>query len=110
MENFDQEYVEIALNVLGGKWKSAILWNIRDTPKRFNELLRLIPNITKRMLVQQLRELEHDKIIHREVYNIIPPKVEYSITEYGQEICPVFQALNDWGKQHKLYMEKHMPI
>lgn len=101
MDVYNQEYVNIALNVLGGKWKSAILWNIRDEPKRFNELLRLIPNITRKMLVHQLRELERDSIIHREVYNVIPPKVEYSITPYGTEICPVFQALNDWGKKHK---------
>lgn len=101
MDEYNQEYVDIALNVLGGKWKSTILWHIRENPKRFNELLRLIDNITKKMLVQQLRELESDGIIHREVYNIIPPKVEYSITEYGTTICPVFQALHNWGQQHK---------
>lgn len=101
MDRYNQDYVLLALNVIGGKWKATILWHLRESPKRFNELLRAIPNITKKMLVQQLRQLEKDQIIHREVHNIVPPKVEYSITEYGANLCPVLQALHNWGEQHQ---------
>jgi len=101
MDKYNQEYVHIALNVMGGKWKATILWNLRDGPQRFNELLRSIPKITKKMLVQQLRQLENDKIIHREVHNIVPPKVEYSITEYGSTLCSVLRELHNWGEKHQ---------
>lgn len=101
MNIYNQDSVKLALTVIGGKWKATILWNLRPGPLRFNALLRSIPNITKKMLVQQLRQLENDQIIHREVYNIVPPKVEYSITEYGSSLCPVLQALHIWGEQHQ---------
>ena len=105
MDRFNQDYVRLALSVIGGKWKATILWHLRDGPQRFNELLRTIPNITKKMLVQQLRQLENDQIIHREVHNIVPPKVEYSITEYGASLCSVLQALHNWGEQHQQQIE-----
>jgi DNA-binding HxlR family transcriptional regulator len=105
MDRYNQDYVRLALNVMGGKWKSTILWHLGKGPQRFNELLRAIPNITKKMLVQQLRQLEDDQIIHREVYNIIPPKVEYSVTEYGYSLCPVLHALHGWGEQHQKRLE-----
>ncbi len=101
MDKYSLNYVYSALNVMGGKWKTNILWHLRDGPMRFNELLRTIPNITKKMLVQQLRQLEHDQIVHREVHNVVPPKVEYSITEYGKSLCPVLQALHNWGEKHQ---------
>ncbi|WP_066495121.1 winged helix-turn-helix transcriptional regulator [Abyssisolibacter fermentans] len=105
MHRYNQDYVSLALSVIGGKWKFTILWHLREDPKRFNELLRSIPNITKKMLVQQLRQLENDQIVHREVHNIVPPKVEYSITEYGATLCPVLQALHNWGEQHQQLIE-----
>ncbi|MEJ9148907.1 winged helix-turn-helix transcriptional regulator, partial [Bacillus thuringiensis] len=81
--------VEAMVEVIGGKWKGVILYHLLDGTKRFNELKRLKPNITQRMLTLQLRELEADGIIHREVYREVPPKVEYSLTELGESLRPV---------------------
>lgn len=92
--------VEAALEVIGGKWKGVILYNLLSETKRFNELRRLLPNITQRMLTKQLRELEADDLIIRTVYPEVPPKVEYSISEYGKTIAPVVYALQTWGQQH----------
>ncbi|MCM1989457.1 winged helix-turn-helix transcriptional regulator [Oceanirhabdus seepicola] len=108
MEKFNKDYVKASLSVIGGKWKASILWNIHPNPMRFNELNRAIPEITKKMLVQQLRELEQDGIIHRTVHNVIPPKVEYSLTEYGETLCPIFKTLHDWGENH-LAFSKNIP-
>ena len=92
---------ETALDILVGKWKPVILLRLFSYgTMRFSELQKAIPDITKKMLTQQLRELEYHDIIHREVYRQIPPKVEYSITEYGQRMTPLLQAMNDWGVAH----------
>ncbi|WP_276353806.1 winged helix-turn-helix transcriptional regulator [Cohnella caldifontis] len=92
---------ETALDILIGKWKPVILLRLfANGTMRFSELQKAIPDITKKMLTQQLRELEYHDIIHREVYHQIPPKVEYSITEYGQRMAPLLQAMNDWGVDH----------
>lgn len=103
MKEFDQEYVKVALSVIGGKWKATILWHLNQKTMRFNELNRAIPSITRKILTQQLREMEADGIVHRHVYDVIPPKVEYSLTAYGRTVCPVFQTLNDWGRKHRQY-------
>ncbi|MBU5443917.1 helix-turn-helix domain-containing protein [Paenibacillus sp. MSJ-34] len=96
---------ESALDILIGKWKPVILLQlISNGTMRFNELQKAIPNINKRMLTQQLRELEHHDIVHREVYKQIPPKVEYSISDYGKGLSTVLQALNDWGAAHAEHM------
>jgi len=92
--------VEAALEVLGGKWKGLILYHLRDDTRRFNELKRLIPDITQRMLTKQLRELEADKIVHREIFQEIPPKVEYSLTTFGLTLTPVLKALQEWGIEY----------
>lgn len=92
--------VEAALEALGGKWKGLILFHLRDEAKRFNELKRLIPGVTQRMLTKQLRELEADKIVHREVFQEIPPKVEYSLTKFGLTLTPILIALHDWGIEY----------
>ncbi|MEN8180728.1 MAG: helix-turn-helix domain-containing protein [Pseudomonadota bacterium] len=92
--------VEAALDLVGGKWKSVVLFRIMEQTRRFNELRRLVPNITQRMLTNQLRELEQDGLVHREVYPQVPPKVEYSLTELGQTLEPVLHALRDWGEAH----------
>ncbi len=92
--------VEAALDVIGGKWKSLILWWLRQRTCRFAELRRLIPGITERMLTKQLRELEADGIVHRRVYPAVPPKVEYSLTEYGRSLKRALQAICDWGSAH----------
>lgn len=92
---------ETALEILVGKWKPVILLRLfSNGTMRFSELQKAIPEITKKMLTQQLRELEYHDIVHREIYHQIPPKVEYSITEYGKGMEPILQALNDWGVAH----------
>ena len=91
---------EMALEVLGGKWKGLILYNLRSDTRRFNELKRRIPGITQRMLTKQLRELEADKIVHRKVFQEIPPKVEYSLTSFGLTLTPILEALYEWGVEY----------
>jgi len=90
--------VESALHALGGKWKPLILWHLLEDTRRFGELRRLIPDITQKMLTQQLRELESDGLVHREVYPQVPPKVEYSLTDLGHTLESVLQVLCDWGR------------
>ena len=98
--------VETALDVLAGKWKILILWYLRSETKRFNELQKLLPRTTQKMLIQKLRELEEDGIIHREVYPVIPPKVEYSLTKYGESLKPIIKQLYLWGEIHKERVNK----
>lgn len=86
------------INVLGGKWKILILFSLSQGTKRFNELRREIPDVTQRMLTNQLRELENDKIISRKIYAEVPPKVEYTLTEIGKTLNPVLDALKKWGQ------------
>ena len=93
--------VETAIDVLAGKWKILILWYLRSEQKRFSELQKLIPNATQKMLIQKLRELEIDGLVHREVYPVVPPKVEYSLTEYGKSLKPILKQLYLWGEIHK---------
>src|SRR6478672_12483252 len=99
---------ELTLSIIGGKWKMLIMWHLgKEGTKRFGELKSLIPGITQRMLVSQLRELEEDLIIHREVYPVVPPKVEYSLTERGESLMPILDAMYEWGKN---YMETVLNI
>ena len=92
--------VEAALEVIGGKWKGVIPFHLLSDTYRFNELRRLMPGITQKMLTKQLRELEADKLIARKIYREIPPKVEYSLTDYGKTLGPVILALQVWGDAH----------
>ena len=92
--------VETALHVLGGKWKILILWHLIDRPRRYGALRRLMPAITEKMLIRQLRELELDGIIVRTSYQSVPPRVEYAITSYGQSLYPILGALCQWGWSH----------
>ncbi len=93
--------VAFTVDVIGGKWKSLILFHLMSGTKRFNELRRLIPDITQRMLTLQLRELEIDGVIHREIYREVPPKVEYSLTELGNSLAPLVSAMREWGAVHE---------
>jgi DNA-binding HxlR family transcriptional regulator len=93
--------MEIGLNILSGKRKLKIIWQLSKKSIRFNELQRLLGNITTKTLTQQLRELEEQGIVQRIVYPDKPPKVEYSLTELGQSINPVLKSLCDWGKNYQ---------
>jgi DNA-binding HxlR family transcriptional regulator len=92
--------VEATLEVIGGKWKVVILCHLTKGTKRTSELKRLMPGITQKMLTQQLRELEDDGVIQRKVYNQVPPKVEYSLTEYGWSLESILDSLCTWGECH----------
>jgi len=93
--------VELSLNIIGGKWKIPILWRLKDNSKRYGVLKRSLPNVTHKMLTQQLRELEQDEIITRKVYSEIPPKVEYSLTLLGKSVIPVIDLLREWGEEYR---------
>lgn len=95
--------VDYAFKRIGGKYKGRILWGLHNYPTlRYGELGRVIADVTPKMLTQTLRELEEDKLIHREVYHEVPPKVEYSLTDTGKELIPFIMHLKDWGaKQMK---------
>lgn len=93
--------VETAIDALAGKWKILILWYLRSETKRFGELQRLLPRTTQKMLIQKLRELEEDGIVCRKVYPVVPPKVEYSLTPYGETLKPILKQLYLWGEIHK---------
>lgn len=98
----EQENCPVAatLDLIGGKYKALILWHLAEKKLRFSELRKALANATPKMLTQQLRELESCKLIHREVYPVVPPKVEYSLTETGRSLLPILVAMRDWGAQH----------
>lgn len=89
--------VEATLELIGGKYKALILWHLADGKLRFSQLRKAVSGATAKMLTQQLRELEADALVHREVYPVIPPKVEYSLTETGRSLMPILVAMRDWG-------------
>ncbi|NHZ72954.1 MAG: ArsR family transcriptional regulator [Nitrospirae bacterium] len=90
--------VVATIRVIAGKWKPLILWHLFSGTRRFGELRRLMPEVTEKMLVQQLRELEADELVRREVYPQVPPKVEYSLTDHGRTIRPVLNQMSRWGQ------------
>lgn len=101
MEFRDNCPVEATLELIGGKYKALILWHLSEKKKlRFSELRKVIKTATPKMLTQQLRELENHDLIHREVYPVIPPKVEYSLTETGRSLMPILMAMRDWGANY----------
>lgn len=90
--------VETSIELLSGKWKGRILWKLYNNPTmRFGELRRALGNITEKMLTQQLRELESVNLINREIYREVPPKVEYSLSDFGKTICPILDKFAEWG-------------
>ena len=95
--------VEAALEVIGGKWKGVLLFHLLDQSLRFGELGRRLPGVTQRMLTQQLRELEADGVINRKVFAQVPPRVDYSLTEFGRTLEPIILMMRDWGET---YLEK----
>ena len=97
MEHFENCPVEATLELIGGKYKALILWHLSEKKLRFSELRKVITSATPKMLTQQLRELEASALIHREVFPVIPPKVEYSLTETGRSLMPILVAMRYWG-------------
>ena len=92
--------VEITLKVIGGRWKVLIWRELFPGVKRFNQLQRNLKGITQKMLTQQLRDMEADGIVHREVYLQVPPKVEYSLTPLGESLKPIIDEMHEWGVKH----------
>lgn len=92
--------VEVTLNLIGGKWKGLILWHLCQKTLRFSQLRRRIPGVTQKMLTQQLRELEKDELVHREIYAEVPPRVEYSLTEKGRTLEPLLKKMCRWGQDY----------
>jgi DNA-binding HxlR family transcriptional regulator len=93
--------VELTLDVIGGKWKGATLFHLIDGPRRFGELRRDLPRVSQRMLTLQLREMEADGLVHREIFPEVPPHVEYSLTDFGQTLVPMILAMKAWGSAHR---------
>ncbi|WP_067855166.1 winged helix-turn-helix transcriptional regulator [Nocardia shimofusensis] len=91
--------IDAAMDVISGKWKALILWELDNGTRRFGELRRGLPGVSEKMLVQHLREMEEDGLVHREVYREVPPRVEYSLTEYGRSLNEALGPLGDWGRE-----------
>lgn len=92
--------VEATIRLIGGKYKAVILWHLMNSTLRYSELHRLMPKATDKMLAQQLRELEKDGLIHREVYPVVPPRTEYSLTDFGKSLAPILKEMCNWGEQY----------
>ena len=92
--------VSHAMSLIGGKWKCIILYHLVDGPRRFGELRRAVPQITQRMLTLALREMEADGLVNRDVHQVVPPHVEYSLTIVGVDLYPVLSSLSQWGSSH----------
>jgi DNA-binding HxlR family transcriptional regulator len=91
---------ERALKVISGRWKAIILYHLFDGPKRLSELKRQVPDVSQKVLIQQLRELEEHGLVHREIFRQVPPRVDYSATALGLSLEPVLRALCEWGQRH----------
>ncbi len=105
MQSTDQCPVATTLNLIGGKYKGLILWHLSESKLRFSQLQKLVQSATPKMLTQQLRELETHKLIHREIFPVVPPKVEYSLTTLGRSLIPLLSAMRDWGADYLRSMD-----
>ncbi len=106
MEETNNCPVETTIELIGGKYKALILWHLAKEKLRYSELKKLLSGITPKMLTQQLRELEAKSLIHREVFPIVPPKVEYSLTDLGRSLMPILVAMRDWGSGYLRQAQK----
>jgi DNA-binding HxlR family transcriptional regulator len=97
--------LDAAIAVMGGKWKALILWELSQGPLRFGELKRSVTGISERMLILQLREMQTTGLVAREVYHQVPPKVEYSLTDFGHSLISVLIPLGKWGEEHMEHIE-----
>jgi DNA-binding HxlR family transcriptional regulator len=98
--------LEAALDVVGGKWKPIVLWQLASGPRRFGKLRRLVTGISEKMLIQNLREMEEDGIVDRKDFHEIPPRVEYSLTSFGVSLTEVLKPLCEWGAKHMKRIEE----
>jgi DNA-binding HxlR family transcriptional regulator len=96
---------ERALKVIAGRWKAVILYHLFGGPKRLSELKRLAPNVSQKVLIQQLREMEEHGLVHREIFRQVPPRVEYTATPLGLSLEPVIMSLCEWGRRHARELE-----
>ena len=94
--------VDLTLSVIGGRWKGLVFWNLREGPKRFGEIKKTLVGINDKMLTQVLRNLEKHGVVSRKVYEVIPPKVEYSLTEEGRILLPVLEQMSRWGEKFEI--------
>lgn len=97
----EKEYhcaLDITMSFIGGKWKTVVLWYLRKDKKRFSELKKQIPDITEKMLSLQLKQLELDGIVERKVFAEVPPKVEYTLTDFGKTLIPMLEEMAKWGR------------
>ena len=108
MDDMDHCPVEATLELIGGKYKALILWHLSGGTLRFSELKKQV-SATPKMLTQQLRELEAQALIHREVYAVVPPRVEYSLTELGRSLMPILVAMRDWGAGYMRHNKAQEP-
>lgn len=92
--------MEATLDLIGGKWKALILWHLVKKSLRFNELQKLMPQATPKMLTQQLRDLERDLLISRTIYPVVPPKVKYALTAFGRSLIPILETMCAWGSRY----------
>ena len=97
--------LDAAIDVMGGKWKPLILWELHCATLRFGELRRAVPAISERVLINQLRELEASGLVHRQLHHEVPPKVEYSLTDFGRSLMTALEPLGVWGEHHKERIE-----
>jgi len=96
--------VELSLDIISGRWKMPILWRLKDRVWRYSELKKSLGKVTHKMLTEHLRDMEHDGLIKRKVYPVVPPRVEYSLTKKGKSVVPIINKLRDWGKK---FMEEY---
>ncbi len=91
--------VDLTLQIVGGRWKGIVIWNLKESSMRFSELKKTLVTINDKMLSQVLKELETQGVVSRKVYEVIPPKVEYSLTDEGKKLLPIMQAMSDYGQK-----------
>lgn len=101
-----QNPVELALHVIGGKWKMPILWRLRQRTWRYNELHRELKRVSHKMLTQQLRELEEAGLVTRTVHPVVPPHVDYDLTDLGRSTVPAIEVLRQWGTKYRQVRER----
>lgn len=102
--------MEATLDLVGGKWKALILWHLLGKPLRFNEICKKLPQVTAKMLTQQLRDLEKNGLISRTIFPMAPPKVVYELTSLGRSLYPILNAMCDWGEMYLREMQPHPEV